>query len=311
MGYSSRLLFLVGLLGVIMPHEPRTFTEMFAGDAAWSKGLRLLGYKGTTFDARYHVDWDFLTPVGFLGAICGVMMMHRGGVLLGAPPCSTWVFMSMSSTGRHLDVMGNTHSPYVQAQNALVGRLIYVLALCMDRGIFWLIEQPASSVMFSHPRWIHFQDMCGSLIQTVKLDMGAYSLTSFKDTVIVGTAPYIKHMARKLEPAERLLVRHNGHRMHTATAFVDGAGKKRCSGGEGLKSTQAYDMGFGASHALVYQQWQSAHNASECMNAVPKLFLGDDSIGAAHDDPYLRDLFDAGFSWHSNIKSEFAVGLTV
>jgi len=302
-------LFLVDLLGTIAHHEPQTFTELFAGDQAWSKGMRLLGYKGTSIDARYNADSDFLSPEGLLGAILAVMLMHRGGVLLGAPPCSTWVFMSSFSTGRYLHVLGNVSNSYIAAQNALVGRLIYILALCIERGIYWLIEQPASSVMFSHPRWVDFMRMCGHLIKQIKLDMGAYTLTSFKDSIIIGTAPYMEMMARKLEAEERLLVRHNGHRLQTGTLFVDKSGKQRVNGGEGLKATQAYDMGFGANHALLYQQWHSEHYAAECAKPVPRLFVDDDAIGAAHEDPYLRDLFDAGFSWHSKITAEFAVRL--
>ena len=306
MGYTKRLLALLALLNAADMLQDRTYAEMFAGDEAWSSGMKLLGYKGISMDARKDADHDFLRPVGFLFALWSIMSLHRDGVFLAAPPCSTWVFMSRFSTGRHLDIMGND-SPYIQAQNALVARLVYVLVLCIMRGVWWIVEQPGSSVLFMHPRWKWLVRHYGHLMKTVKLDMGVFNLRFIKDTVLVGTAPYLENMGRRLSRDDRLAVRDNGHRVATTTDFTDSTGRKRTNGNhEQLKPTQAYDMGFGCQHALEYQAWMAAHPSSDDgLLATPD--DQDSEIGG--DDMYLRDFDDDEFKWYSNIKTEHKVKL--
>ena len=126
MGYTVRLLALIALLGPIPP-ATNSFLELFAGEEAWSDGMRLLGYVGMSMDARRNIDYDILKPQGFLLAILSVMIMHAGAVALGGPPCSSWIFATRFSTGRFLDILGNVGSAYVRAQNALVARLVYIL----------------------------------------------------------------------------------------------------------------------------------------------------------------------------------------
>lgn len=60
---------------------------------------------GLSFDARYDAMHDFLTPCGFLAVLAAVLRLHLCAVLWLAPPCSTWVWMSRSSTKRHLDTL--------------------------------------------------------------------------------------------------------------------------------------------------------------------------------------------------------------
>ena len=273
MGYTGRLLALLALLGPLPP-ACNSFVEFFAGDAAWSRGLRLLGFTGVSFDARQTLDHDFLTPVGFLLGLLAIMLLHKRGVVLAAPPCSSWVFMSRSSTGRHLDIMG-CGSALVEAQNALVARLVYALILCIKRGIYWIVEQPASSILFEHPRW--------------------------REGHGVGSAPYLGHMERRLTSADRACVQNNGHRLVTADTYVDKQGQKRCNGHRhDLKSTQAYDMGFGSAHALLYKNHLESDATDD--EQPPPLIDSDSEIG--DDDKYLEDLRDSTFSWKSNIKAE-------
>ena len=80
--------------------SPLSFVELFAGDAAVSKGLRLFGYSGLSFDMRYSELHNFLTPSGYLAALAAIMPIHVGGVVWMAPPCSTWVWVSRHSTKR-------------------------------------------------------------------------------------------------------------------------------------------------------------------------------------------------------------------
>lgn len=50
-----------------------------------------------------------------------------GGLLVCAPPCSTWVFLSSSSTGRGWSNPGGNSQSCVQLANIMVRRLLYML----------------------------------------------------------------------------------------------------------------------------------------------------------------------------------------
>ena len=133
------------------PVQDMDFVELFAGEAAVSRGMRGFGYRGWTMDLRISLDHDLLSPAGFLQLLACLARLRPGGVFWAAPPCSTWVFMSRHSTGRDRCVTGNTSSPDVLAQNALVCRLLAALRFCVARGVYFIVEQPHSTVMFEYP----------------------------------------------------------------------------------------------------------------------------------------------------------------
>ena len=60
-----------------------------------------------------------------------------------------------------MDTLGNLSSDDVKAQNALVGRLVYILVLAFKRGVHFIVEQPRSSVMWNHPRMKQFMEDVG------------------------------------------------------------------------------------------------------------------------------------------------------
>lgn len=47
---------------------------------------------------RYDPWWDILTPHGFLAFIAVARYIRRDGVVLLAPPCSTWVRRNFNET---------------------------------------------------------------------------------------------------------------------------------------------------------------------------------------------------------------------
>jgi hypothetical protein len=127
-----------------------SYCELFAGEAAVSRGFAALGCTGCALDVRFSADHDLLSPTGFLTALRAVLRVQQGGLLWAAPPCSTWVWLSRASTGRDKRVEGDAHNDYVQGQNALVCRLVLLLRLCMRRGVYWIVEQPRSTLMFEY-----------------------------------------------------------------------------------------------------------------------------------------------------------------
>ena len=313
------------LLRQVYPEAPardQDFVELFAGEAAVSQGMRLLGHSGFTMDLRISLDHDLLSPAGFVMLLSCLARLRPGAVFWAAPPCSTWVFMSRHSTGRDRCVTGNTSSPYVLAQNALVCRLLVALRFCLARGVYFIVEQPHSTVMFEYPpfkRWLASAAAAGR-VQRCHTQMGAFGLRAVKDTILLGTAPYLGGLARRMGARERQALRED--RMTTAVVYRDSEGRRRCKGGKDLKATQAYPFRFGLAHALAYQT--AAAVAAGLAKAEDPAPAGAATAAAAADDWawsateefdsdasdddhewYMADVvrWDA-VAWHNNYRGE-------
>ena len=287
------------------PAQPHlVFAEMFAGERAISKGMLAFGYAGRSYDLRLSSLHNFLNPVGFLSLLATIMGMCQGGVLWLAPPCSTWVWMSRSSTGRHIDILGfQEESHYVKSQNMLVDRMVYLLILCIKRGVHFIVEQPASSIMWQYPRMSKFLKRFEGRIKTIKMQMGCYSLQSPKDTTLVGTPPYMTRLARTMTPTEKEAMRP--HQLQTATVSYTAQGKRQCTGTKDLKSTQTYPLGFGAAHANAFHD--ALHDT--VAQRKPGLSLDpEDTEGSEigdKDDECLQDVLTSNTTyWDSNVKNE-------
>ncbi len=225
------------------------FVEVFAGHAAVSRAFQSLGYRGRRMDLKYHEGHDVLNPTGLLLLLSSVMDLKPGGILWAAPPCSTWVFLSRSSTGRDVQVEGNTLSRSVLGQNALVERLVLVLEVCALKGVYWILEQPANSVLWQYPAMRDCLDRQGA--QSCALEMGAYGAQSVKPTTLMGTAPFLRELERKCSKELRHCSSNEG--VVTTTKWTDTQGRKRCQGTDQLKGTQQYPEGFGAAVALAFK----------------------------------------------------------
>ena len=244
------------------PDRDFSFVETFAGEAAVSRGMRLMGFAGETLDARRSVAHDILTPTGFLVTLAAVMRIRRGGLFWAAPPCSTWVFLSRHSTGRHKNPSGNWKtSAYVASQNALVCRLLLLARLCIARGVRYIIEQPRSSCMFAYGPFATCLKRQPAL--SVFTEMGAFGMMAEKDMLLMGTAPYLPMLERRLAHDQRQELRKDSRRKHTTKISVRADGTKNVQGGRDLKSTQAYPIGFGCAHAACFKAHDDAAATAE------------------------------------------------
>jgi len=176
MGYTKRLRWFIELAPALQLVAHLTYLEVFSGQEAWSAGMRLYGYEGRSYDTVNGSEQDFMTPEGFLLVIATAMAMHRGSIFLGACPCHSWIWLSRGGTLRHLDIFGDTGQAMIRCQNALVARMVYVLILLIKRGVYWIIEQPATSILFEHPRWRNLERRFKPVIKKVRLDLGVWTL---------------------------------------------------------------------------------------------------------------------------------------
>ena len=240
-----------GSLAQVPEQAALAFGEVFAGNGAVHRAVADLGYSVRALDVKYAGDHDVLTPVGLVVLMSTALALVPGGCLWAAPPCSTWIWLSRGSTGRHHNARGDCRRRVVVAQNALVERLVLVLELLTVRGVFWIVEQPRGSVMWKYPAMAALIKRHG--LDLVRLDMGAYGARCQKPTELLGTAPYLGSLTRLCTAEERRRLRDEGVR--TVHMWTDEDGERRCQGTDQLKSTQAYPEGFGAAHAQAFHEF--------------------------------------------------------
>jgi hypothetical protein len=143
-------------------------------------------------------------------------------------------------------------SAYVASQNALVCRLLLLARLCIARGVYYIIEQPRSSIMFQYAPFASFLQKHPAL--SICTEMGAFGMMAEKDMMLMGTAPYLPNLVRRLTHEQRKALREDKGRKVTSTVTVRADGVKSVQGGRDLKATQAYPIGFGCAHALCFQE---------------------------------------------------------
>ena len=226
------------------------FVELFAGDHAVSRGLRAFGYVGLTFDNRtIDPKHDILTPVGFLAALAAVKRLRPNGLLFAAPVCSSWVFMSRGSTGRDLALAGHWKSSRgVMAANAMVARVAALCHFAASAGVHFVVEQPASSVMYSYKPFLALREAWP--IKQVRFCMAVYGGGSLKPSWLVGTAPWLYRLASRLGQADRAFLMTPS--VSTTVHNTGPGGKKTSTASAELKGTQSYPLQFGAALAAEF-----------------------------------------------------------
>ena len=209
------------------------------------------------------------------------------------------VACSRASTRRHIHPAGNESNPNVYRQNCLVGRMCYLIALCYRLGIHFVIEQPASTVMFKYGRLKKLLDRIHRSLLRRKMgqidwtyvEMGCWTLEMPKNSLLVGWGPHLAQVGRRMSRRERYMMRNNGHQKDTAIRWTDGD-KKKTRGGPDLKASQSYPVGFGAHHALCYSAAVPLSDPSEHPHQLPDPSDHDTDSDSSieEDDPCLADI---------------------
>lgn len=99
---------------------------------------------------------DLLNDIGFLFAIRQVLRVHEGGLAYFGMPCNSFSFMSKSLHGRTpKNPWGHPCFVFVQQGNILGARMCLLLALCVARGIRFMVENPDRSAIGFFPYLAH------------------------------------------------------------------------------------------------------------------------------------------------------------
>lgn len=89
---------------------------------------------------------------GYIMMLTLLLRLVPGGFHMTAPVCSSYTWINRASTGRSIEnPLGDTTDPRISRANVMVSRTILGLLLSSARGLFWILEQPALSIMERHP----------------------------------------------------------------------------------------------------------------------------------------------------------------
>ena len=137
--------------------------EGFAGEAAITKSLRSHCLLAVAYDYKYDaVLQNILNPYGYVFLLSLVLRLGPLGVMWLAVVCSSWVWVSRSSTKRSfVKPMGEESHASVKQSNVMVSRATILIYICEALSLLWFLEQPsrkseASRFFFS--RRLHWEN---------------------------------------------------------------------------------------------------------------------------------------------------------
>ena len=149
---------LASLLAFVMPYlcafgeqaADLQSLELFAGKKAISRATQKFGFQACALDKTYSSadTMDICTENGFRHALQLACRLMPGSTCWAAPVCSSWVWVSRSSSRRSATrPEGDTKISWVSQGNLQVKLTVTVLLVAFMRGAYVYVEQPCSSIM--------------------------------------------------------------------------------------------------------------------------------------------------------------------
>lgn len=215
--------------------------EMFSGKKAITRATQKLDLRATALDKTYSTDpiMDMLTPAGFEHALATVCRVREGGTAWAAPVCSSWVWISRSTSKRtSSNPMGDSSHTFVKEGNILMKHTCAVLLIAWLRGVYVFVEQPCSSLMRLAEPMRSFFILIANI--QVRVCLGSYGGSSPKPIYVYSNNQAVLSLKRKL-PSK---AKWDKLAEITEDGQVNGLSKK-------LKQSQAYPEKFGEAVAKI------------------------------------------------------------
>ena len=137
---------------------------------------------------------DVATFDGFLQTIILVLRVKEKGLLHVGMPCASFVWISRSRHRRTAEApFGDETQPNVLKANQILGRVALLLVLATVRKIWWLIEQPKSSMLPYCPNVHAVMAMAGNVVPTFYCQyyMGCWGHWCPKPSLSLGSASWL------------------------------------------------------------------------------------------------------------------------
>ena len=236
------------------------YIEWFSGVQSVRKGVAQYGYTAMAFDVCNDALGDFISLEGMLTAFLWLCRcVHNAGHHF-ATVCSTWIWLSRSSTLRSdAQPLGLVpRSETVNQANEQVSLMALYIWIIHAAGGSWVLEQPASSLMIEHPRMQQLKAYFKDRWQETGFCMGAYGHQTLKPTKLYSCDACVQMLKKDVPPELREKLTENEKKL----ASVDEIGG--VTGGSDLKSSQAYPMAYGAAVGKMFHTKRtSVQNVSD------------------------------------------------
>ena len=93
------------------------------------------------------VNYDILSRRGFKNILRHGLSLKEGGIVIAAPPCSMFIYLSSSIHRRNkLNPAGDTSIDKVRMANLIAENTAWLLEWLAGREIFIVVEQPQNSM---------------------------------------------------------------------------------------------------------------------------------------------------------------------
>lgn len=233
-----------------------TNLDLFSGEAAINLAFVGQNLKSKPFDKESQGDaGDITSTTGFLTAIQHTLRLKPGGLVTAGPPCGSFIFLNMGTSGRSKHRPLGCRRNYIQVANEICTRLILLLALAFIRGAVSLVEQPSSTLMLLFPYVCWFAKLVALFSNwlVTRFPMACYGHANVKPTVTFGCAPWSYRLRKKMSKSVKKRVQKA---KPMVKKYVDANGKKRvCGQAKVLRRSQVYPAGYGRAICKHHTAW--------------------------------------------------------
>ena len=266
--------------------SPVNAVEGFSGVGRIDTAFKEMGYAAHGFDIDHHRCFESInSDEGFCTLIYWILCLSPLGLAHFATVCSTWVWVSRSSTGRSAVKLEGFDTEAVRTANCMVERTVLLLLLCAARGCHFILEQPASSVMEIMPCVQHLKCCIGSSWTCISTYMGMFGHDCWKPTHLYSSTPKVLALKRKLDKNSDYV---NGWSSSKCVKVrCDTRGFIHVDGAEGLKQSQEYPKEYGDE---VYKLWDEE---------LKHETVNDSKVEDVPGDTYEKLVEAAGWKWGS------------
>ena len=259
MGAPLQLYTLLHFIAVASPQEQKGslhLVEYFCGVAAHTRAFQACGLNVVGFDIlRDGLFMDIASKLGVVTALTLCTRVMPGGVGWLATVCSSFSWMCRHSVERSKTApLGDACSWSATNGNLLAARSALIMLLLMALGAGWFLEQPANSIMASHPSLEYVKELASKLPKLCEWHaadsfLGAFGAQSLKPVTIRSNKQWVWSLATSrpslasFDSSDITEVTDSGLDMMT------GKRKQAIAGKKGLKQTEQYPDAFG--HAFM------------------------------------------------------------
>jgi hypothetical protein len=132
----------------IINSPPLGGVSVFDGCGAMKKALTMHGIPTMGFDMEQNADEDIDTEAGFLKLILMILRVVPHGLVWFSVPYCSWIVRAKCGRTKANPVgdasAGRTSSRWVRVQNRVADRVSVLVRLCHQRGVYFIIQQPAT-----------------------------------------------------------------------------------------------------------------------------------------------------------------------